>query len=159
MEQRLGSFSDRMKKKNEKWFYFAIMRLSHPHINLSKVKLDWLPPNTSSHTQLMDQRMIFTFKSHYRRDLLQSLILKISSSKISNEVANASPVLDTVHWVSASERRNSSRNIDKIFFETRFPEFLHTTKNFRRSCWQFRYYCSFVAANEYPFFFTHVHTA
>ena len=50
---------------------------AHPKIDgLKAVKLVWLPPNTTSLTQPMDQGIIATLKSLYRKKLIQDGRLK-----------------------------------------------------------------------------------
>ena len=51
---------------------------AHPNITgLKAIDLIFLPPNTTSHTQPMDQGIIANFKHHYRTSLLRQLIASI----------------------------------------------------------------------------------
>ena len=56
---------------------------AHPVIeNLSHIKLVFLPPNTTSVSQPMDQDVIRCVKAHYRKRLVK-LILRSLNSKVS----------------------------------------------------------------------------
>ena len=56
---------------------------AHPVIeNLSHIKLDFLPPDTTSVSQPMDQDVIRCVKAHYRKRLAK-LILRSLNSKVS----------------------------------------------------------------------------
>lgn len=46
----------------------------HPHLDLLNVRLEWLPANTKSHTQPLDQGIIYSIKVNYRKKVLQSLL-------------------------------------------------------------------------------------
>lgn len=48
---------------------------------LSNVQVKFLPANTTSHLQPLDQGIIRTFKAHYRRYLLKSLISSMNTSE------------------------------------------------------------------------------
>ena len=67
MEEWLNGFNAKMKKENRHVLLFFDNATCHPHIKLSNVTLAWFPPNTTSVTQPMDQGVIYTLKSHYRR--------------------------------------------------------------------------------------------
>ena len=69
----------------------------HPKIDLSNVKLAYFPPNTTSVTQPMDQGVIYTLKSFYRKFVLQSLVAKISTCSNVSELAKQVNVLDAVN--------------------------------------------------------------
>ena len=50
--------------------------MAHPHVeNLKWVELIFLPPNTASHTQPMDQDIIRALKAKYRSLVIRKLIL------------------------------------------------------------------------------------
>ncbi len=49
---------------------------SHPHVKLENIKLVFLPPNTTSKTQPMDQGIIQSFKCHYRTHYVNHGLLK-----------------------------------------------------------------------------------
>ena len=55
---------------------------AHPIIeNLSHVKLVFLPPNTTSASQPMDQGVIRCLKVHYRKQLVKLILQSLDSNK------------------------------------------------------------------------------
>ena len=55
---------------------------AHPIIeNLSHVKLVFLPPNTTSVSQPMDQGVIRCLKAHYRKRLVKLILRSLDSNK------------------------------------------------------------------------------
>ena len=55
---------------------------AHPIIeNLSHVKLVFLPPNTTSVSQPMDQGVTRCFKAHYRKRLVKLILRSLDSNK------------------------------------------------------------------------------
>ena len=74
---------DRRFAKQKRRVVFVIDNCpAHPHINgLKAIKLQFLPPNTTSKTQPMDQGIIANIKHHYRSTILQQLICAIDQGK------------------------------------------------------------------------------
>ncbi|GBP45083.1 Tigger transposable element-derived protein 4 [Eumeta japonica] len=67
---------------------------AHPFIsNLQNIELAFLPPNTTSVLQPMDQSVIKSLKGHYRRKLLMELVQ--SEGKTSVNMLHASDVVET----------------------------------------------------------------
>ena len=60
----------RMKKQGRQVILFWDNATSHPNLQLENVKLVYLPPNTTSHAQPLDQGIIQNFKVRYRRLLI-----------------------------------------------------------------------------------------
>ena len=55
---------------------------SHPHIdNLKAIKLYFLPPNTTSKTQPMDQDVIHSLKAKYRKNVVRKIIQSVLKKK------------------------------------------------------------------------------
>jgi hypothetical protein len=68
MEEWLNMFNAKIKKGNRNFINNATC---HPKVTLS---------NATSVLQPMDMGVIYTFKSHFRRFLMQSLILNIEEA-------------------------------------------------------------------------------
>jgi len=66
--KRLLNFDKKMKLENRKVLLFIDDCTAHDHnIELSSIKVYFLPPNTTSILQPMDQSFIQNFKMFYRK--------------------------------------------------------------------------------------------
>lgn len=66
---------------------------------LSNICVKFLPANTTSHLQPLDQGIIRTFKAHYRRHLLKALISTMDSSENVTELCKNVTLLDAIRWI------------------------------------------------------------
>jgi hypothetical protein len=69
------------------------------------VKIAWFPANASSVLQPMDMGVIYTFKSHYRRFLMQSLISNAEEADSSYTLARSVSVVDSVNWIGLAVKK------------------------------------------------------
>jgi hypothetical protein len=80
MEEWLNMFNAKMKKENRNVILFLDNATCHPKVTLSDVKIAWFPANATSALQPLDMGVIYTFKSHYRQFLMQSLISNVEEA-------------------------------------------------------------------------------
>lgn len=91
---------------------------SHPHdIKLDNVKMVFLPANTTSRLQPLDQGIINNLKQIYKKRLLRSVISKIdeNESVSADTVCKSVTVLDTVNWISTSVKEIKPETVTKCF--------------------------------------------
>ena len=70
----------------------------------SNIKIEFLPKNTTSHTQPLDAGIIKTWKVHYRRKLLRYIASEIDGQKSLSEIIKSVHLLTAIRWmVSAWE--------------------------------------------------------
>lgn len=122
MEEWLGSFNAKMRKETRQVLLFLDNATCHPNINLSNVKLAWFPPCSTSITQPMDQGVIYTFKSHYRRLLMQSLILNVQQAESTFALARSISVLDAVNWIGLAVKEIKPETVSKCFNKAGFRD-------------------------------------
>ena len=65
-EEYLRDWDRKLTKQNRRIALTLDNATCHPHIDLINIKLVFLPPNTTSHLQPMDQGIIANFKRQYR---------------------------------------------------------------------------------------------
>ncbi|XP_053571634.1 tigger transposable element-derived protein 6-like [Bombina bombina] len=107
MSEWLKIFDRKMKREGHKVILFLDNATSHPHLKLSNVKLAWFPANTTSVTQPMDQGVIYTMKTHYRKLLLQSLLANISTTQNVHQLAkNDNEELPEIIQVTVEENND-----------------------------------------------------
>ncbi|GBL94746.1 hypothetical protein AVEN_244732-1 [Araneus ventricosus] len=79
---------------------------SHPDdLKLKNINLVFLPPNTTSMLQPLDQGIIRSFKVGYRKLLLRQLLSQICSCKSSEEFAKSVSVLDAISWTKSALKK------------------------------------------------------
>ncbi|GBN75151.1 hypothetical protein AVEN_260358-1 [Araneus ventricosus] len=79
---------------------------SHPdYLKLKNINLVFLPPNTTSMLQPLDQGIIRTFKVGYRELLLRHVLSQISSCKSSQELAKSVSGLDAISWTTSALKK------------------------------------------------------
>jgi hypothetical protein len=83
-------------------------------LTLSNVKIAWFPANATSVLQPMDMNVIYTFKQHYRRFLMQSLILNVEEADSSYALAKSVSVLDAVNWIGLAVKKIKAETISVL---------------------------------------------
>ena len=119
-EDWLKDFDREMDKNNRKVCLLLDNCSAHyvDTSNLKATELVFLPPNTTSVIQPLDQGIIRNFKHYYRSSMLQKVIGKIDSddSLTAREVAKNINVLDAVHDISSAWKRVGAETIQNCFF-------------------------------------------
>ena len=94
---------------------------AHPALDtLKNIRLEFLPPNTTSLILAMDQGIIKNIKGHYRKELVQMTITAIednllSTSCTATEVSAKITILDAIRVVAKSWRQVKTQTIANCF--------------------------------------------
>ena len=94
---------------------------AHPHVkNLKAIKLYFLPPNTTSVTQPMDQGVIQNLKVHYRKFVVASHLKAIDEKK---DVQLT--ILGALHYIKQAWDAVKPETVSNCFFHVIYNEKLH----------------------------------
>ncbi|XP_041346709.1 tigger transposable element-derived protein 6-like [Gigantopelta aegis] len=90
---------------------------SHASTKLTNVKVVFLPANTTSKLQPLDQGIIQAMKMGYRKRLLRSVIARLDSEEnvSSADVAKSVSVLDAVQWLKAAVKDVRTETVKRCF--------------------------------------------
>lgn len=69
----------------------------------------------------MDQGVIYTLKSFYRKFVLQSLVAKINTSTNVSQLVKQINVLDAVNWIHQAKKKILPETVKKCFLKAGFP--------------------------------------
>ena len=97
--QWLERLNNQMRLQNRSILLLVDNCTAHPEVNLSNVKIVFLPKNTTSHLQPCDAGIIQAMKLHYRKRMLRNLILQMTTVDSASDLAKKITVLDAVYWV------------------------------------------------------------
>ena len=97
---------------------------AHPDLNLSNVRLVFLPPNTTSKLQPCDAGIIQAVKMQYRKRLLRHIIMEMDGDETATApmIAKSVTVLDAVLWLKSSWDALVPTTIEKCFKKCGFQD-------------------------------------
>ena len=112
---------------------------AHPHVELSHIRLEFLPPNTTSLIQSLDMGIIKNFKTLYRQRVVSRIIESIDNRVISPDQTSAeiSKQINVLHAiVGGLSALIQSKTVSSIVLMA-VEEVLVQTYQFRTSsCWE-----------------------
>ena len=107
----LKSFNRKMGMERREVLLFVDNCSAHKtDIQLKNITIKFLPANTTSVIQPMDQGVIQSFKNHYRRRLVQTVINRIDAKQ-----TNTISVKDAIDFTAAAWRQVTSATISDSF--------------------------------------------
>ncbi|XP_017475007.1 PREDICTED: tigger transposable element-derived protein 6-like [Rhagoletis zephyria] len=131
MSEWLQQFNRRMKAQNRKIILFLDNAASHPkELDLTNIKICFLPPNTTAVSQPLDQGIIQNFKTLYRSLVLKHLITKIGDTSSASELSKSINVLEAVYFIKASWHKVEATTIRNCFRKAGFLETLEDPSDF-----------------------------
>lgn len=112
----INAFNNRMKRQARHVLLFMDNAPSHPKdLRLSNVKVVPLPANTTSKLQPLDQGIIKTVKSRYRKRLLQAVLAKMDKGEDITNISKCVSVLDAINWITAAVKEVSCSTVKRCF--------------------------------------------
>ena len=89
--------------------------------NLSSIKLVFLPKNTTSRLQPLDDGIIRAFKLKYRKLLSRSVLSRVDGNKRACDIINEINILKVIGWVKSAWRGVTSDTIIHCFEKCGLP--------------------------------------
>ena len=99
MTEWLLAFDRRMERQKRRVILFMDNATSHCDAALNNVKIIFLPPNTTSRCQPLDQGIIQNFKVFYRQKVLRNILSRMDNVESGYELAKSINVLDAILWI------------------------------------------------------------
>ncbi|CAG9566413.1 unnamed protein product [Danaus chrysippus] len=119
-EKVLRKWDSELRRHNKKIILFIDNCPAHPHIQkLTNIKLAFLPPNTTSVIQPIDQGIIKTLKSHYRKLLVEKMV----NDNENSSTPFAVNILDGIEMLTTAWARVTADTIKKCFSHAGFGKF------------------------------------
>ncbi|CAF3818558.1 unnamed protein product, partial [Rotaria sp. Silwood1] len=110
-----------MKKQNQQILLFIDNASCHPpDIQLTNVKLQFFPANTTSKMQPLDQGVIHLFKANYRKCLVKHIIARSSAVKTPSNITITA--LDAICWSDSACKSVTQSTIQNTFTAAGFKE-------------------------------------
>lgn len=109
-KSELREWDEKLKMENRKILLLVDNCPAHPDVELEQIKLIFMPPNTSSKLQPMDQGVIHSLKCHYRKILLMKMLDAIDKNK-----SFSVDLLDAIHFIHLAWQKVSRETIANCF--------------------------------------------
>jgi hypothetical protein len=120
----LSDLNVSMAKQKRKIILFLDNAPCHPvDVDLSNIKLQYFPPNTTSKLQPLDQGVIHVFKTHYRKHLVKYIIARCTTAQTVDDI-KITP-LDAIYWIDAGWKAVTDTTIRNTFRAAGFKDKQH----------------------------------
>lgn len=109
-EEELRKWDKELASKKRKIILLVDNCTAHPKLNLTNINLVFFPANCTSILQPMDQGVIRSLKSHYRKQLLKKIILCMDNAQPVNVT-----ILDAIQYLDIAWKEVTPRTISRCF--------------------------------------------
>jgi hypothetical protein len=110
-----------MKKQNRYILLFVDNAPCHPtDIQLSNIKLQFFPANTTSTIQPLDQGVMHSFKANHRKSLVKYIIASFSAVQTTSDITTTA--LDAVCWIDSAWKSVTEPTIQNTFTAAGFKQ-------------------------------------
>jgi hypothetical protein len=118
----ISEVDKQMRRQHRHILMFLDDSSSHAKdLKLNNVILNFLPANTTSYLQPLDQGIIKAFKARYREQMLKSLVTRIEQFDSVAELCKEINVLDALNWINESWKETRIEKVSKCFKSSGFP--------------------------------------
>lgn len=123
MTEWLLQFDRKMAIQKRKVILFLDNAASHPReLNLRNVKIIFLPPNTTSVCQPLDQGVIQNCKFYYRGLISKHILSRMDGAKTVSELSKSIDVLEALYFIKTSWNKVASVTIKNCFAKAGFKK-------------------------------------
>ena len=112
-QEYLFQINQQLQLSNKKILLFLDNCSSHVPQDFSNIKLQFLPPNTTSLIQPLDQGIIHSFKSNYRKYLMNFILSDIDGNF--NQKIKSYNIFDAIQNISLAWKNVSVQTIQNCF--------------------------------------------
>ena len=118
----LNRINNQMRFQQRRILMFVDNCSAHPDVQLSHVKLVFLPPNTTSKLQPCDAGIIQTVKMLYRKRLLRHVLREMEDDETgtASALAKSVTILDAIIWLKFAWDALQASTISKCFAKCGF---------------------------------------
>ncbi|CAL1539922.1 unnamed protein product [Lymnaea stagnalis] len=98
----LQKLNDRMRAEGRDILLLLDNCTAHPHMELSNINLQYLPPNPTSKLHPLESGVITTFKALYKKHMLLHLLAGVEEASAASQQAKSITLLDAIGWLTVA---------------------------------------------------------
>lgn len=118
----LHEFDKKMQRQKRDVLMFVDNAPGHPKdVPLKNTKVIFLPANTTSELQPLDQGIIQNVKQHYKKRILRAIIAKAENDEQQKGDGKFVTVLDAAQWIGAAVKDVKPSTVTSCFKKAGFP--------------------------------------
>jgi len=118
--QILGTWNAKLVAKDRKILLLVDNASCHTHMDLSNINLQFLPPNTTTKLQPLDQGIILSVKTHYKSNLARKYLRAIEAGITPKRIAKQLTLKPAVEIIARVWKRVPAQLIRNCFRKAYF---------------------------------------